>query len=106
MTTPDAQTAIAFTQVVWILQWLLALVACVLGLVALFRRRPSLDRELSGMVSHDACARFRAAADARRSEEISSIETRLEDGNRLFRALERSIGRLEGVLDEIQKRLK
>jgi hypothetical protein len=69
------------------------------------RRKPSLSEELyRDFVSRSACDARHCREAADRSASISEINARLEEGNKLFRTLERALGRIEGVLDNINKK--
>ena len=93
-----------------------AIASNALGVYALFRRQPPLDRELAQFQLKSACAATHAsekadhrieheAEEARSVREHTSLDARLDKGNELFRQIERSLGRIESSIEDVKKKI-
>lgn len=82
---------------------ILGIVAVVINIVVKTRRKPPLDRELGSFVTHNQCDE-RHARDAKScAERHAATDAQLQQGSTLFRQLERAIGRLEGLYEEMRR---
>lgn len=67
------------------------------------RRSPPLDKELSEYVRKVDCTRMMERQDNKRGEIYSTFNTRLAEGDREFRDLQRAIGRIEATSEATSK---
>ena len=76
-----------------------ALISNLITIWVAVRRQPSLDKELSEFVRRPECTAFHLRARDEHNREHQDINTRLAEGELLFRTIERALGRIEGALD-------
>jgi predicted nucleic acid-binding Zn-ribbon protein len=79
------------------------LVSIAVSIFSTFRRSPPLDKELGEYVRKEDCTRMMTEHDVKRSAIYSTYNQRFTDGEREFRELQRSLGRIEATSEATGK---
>jgi len=103
MTPAELDGAVSFWRFALNVQALITFVNSILVFIMFFRRKVPLDRELANLVKHSVCDTRRQRHVADLKEIRNSMDNRLQHGDELFRHIERSLGRIEGKIEEIKK---
>jgi predicted PurR-regulated permease PerM len=102
--TPEIREALSLLYTSQAITTLLTLVNSIVVLILLLRRKIPLDKELADYVKHAVCEKRENRMRERVDTMESAITRRLSAGDNLFRNIERSLGRIEGKIEDMLKR--
>lgn len=100
----DPQFASIILYMVLAFQIFLSIAGAIYAIARYHRRIPPLDRELGEFMRRPECEKRHALLSETYNRIIAELAGRLQRGDTLFRQIERALGRIEGKIEELQRR--